>query len=301
MFFRSTRYARRALLTSVSAAALVLVVNAQAEAQNASPAWWASVEGQYNSVQGDALEFYFEEVASLSAEPKDGWAGRLHLGGRISDDWSVAVGLRYGMANKESDGSSFYYSDFNADADMSYKENHLVVDLEIGRDVGLGNGGTARVFGGLRFARFDGDGDFSAYYYSGSPISLDADATHRFTGVGPRIGVDASIPLAENVRVDIGVAGAALYGRRKLKVKGTYSSFYGRSYDIDDSESKNVIVPNVEASVALIYLLGANARISAGYKAEQFWNIMPTFDNFGSGNDDRLIHGPFVRLTITGN
>ena len=57
----------------------------------------------------------------------------------------------------------------------------------------------------------------------------------------------------------------------------------------------------VEASVALTYLLGANTSISAGYKAEQFWNIMPTLGSDGVGNDDRLLHGPFVRLTITGN
>ena len=318
MFFRSTRYARRALLTTVSTAALVLAVNGQTEAQDASPAWWASIEGQYNWVEGDALDLY-----SLSAEPKDGWAGRLHLGGRISDDWSVALGLRYGKVNKESDDAS-YYSNFSAhggasefdqyyvassDLDVSYKEDHLVLDLEIGRDIGIGDGGNVRVFGGLRFARFDGDGKIGANYFSSAfgdytnfsnGGSYDIDTTHRFTGAGPRIGVDAAIPVAENVRVDIGVAGAALFGRRKLKVKGSYSSFYG-SGEFQDSESKNVIVPNVEASVALTYLLGPNASISAGYRAEQFWNIMPTIEGFSSGNDDRLIHGPFLRLTITGN
>ena len=63
-------------------------------------------------------------------------------------------------------------------------------------------------------------------------------------------------------------------------------------------------MPNVEASVALTYLLGQNAAISLGYKAEQFWNIMPTFDtgDFSKfDKDDRLIHGPFLKLTITGN
>ena len=54
-----------------------------------------------------------------------------------------------------------------------------------------------------------------------------------------------------------------------------------------ETEKKNVIIPNVEATDALSYLLGANAGISAGYKVEQFWNIMPTIDggafSFGSG------------------
>ncbi len=300
MFFQSTRYARRALLTTVSAAALVLVVNGQTEAQNAAPAWWVSIEGQYTWVEGDALDFY-----GLTADPEDGWAGRLHGGGMISDDYSLSAGIRYGATSKERDSATYIYSDFEETADVSYEENHLVLDLEIGRHVGLGEGGTARIFGGLRFARFDGDGDGS-FYSSFTGDSAELSSTHRFTGIGPRIGVDANIPVAENVRVDFGLAGAMLYGKRKGKIKGSYSSFYGEnSGSISESKKKNVWVPNLEASVALTYLLGPNTSLSAGYKAEQFWNIMPTIDGSGEGGgfgkDDRLIHGPFLRLTISGN
>ena len=309
MFYQSTQTARRALLTTVSAAALVLVVNGQAEAQNASPTWWLSAEGQYGWANGDAIN----DFDGLFINPEEFAAGRLHLGGRLVGPWTAAIGLRYSRMEKESDSaggySSFggsqyqeggeYYSSFESQGE--YKEDHMVIDLEIGRDVGLGGTARARIFGGLRFAKFDGAGKLSSNYTVGSNYTnfggeSRIKTTQRFSGAGPRIGIDAMIPLANNLRADINVAGSALYGRRKISVRDTlYSEF-------SESESKNVIVPNVEASVALTYLLGANASISAGYKAEQFWNVMPTLGGGeGFGSDDRLLHGPFVRLTITGN
>lgn len=299
MYFGSTRVARRVLLTTVSAAALAFVVNDQAGAQNVTPAWWGSIEGQYNWVQGDALDID-TSADSLSLEPENGYAGRVHLGGRFGNGWSAAIGLRYGMTDKERD--SAYSSFYGSDVEGSYEEDHLVLDLEIGRDVGIGNGGNARVFGGLRFARFDGDGNLSVSgaggeYYS----SFEADTEHRFTGFGPRIGVDAAIPVATNVQVDISAAGAALYGKRKFSVDFSYMSSGGSVSNYGGSESKHVIVPSVEARVALTYLLGQSASVSAGYKAEQFWDIMPAANNFSTSGDNRLIHGPFLELKILGN
>jgi hypothetical protein len=301
MLFQSTRAARRALLTTVSAAALVFAVNNQAEAQTASPTWWASIEGQYNWIDGDALSAIENTAAGplgFALEPKHGLAGKLHFGGMLDHDWSASVGIRYGRASKESD-SAFAYSEFQAGGDADYEESHFVVDLEIGRDVGLGSSATARVFGGLRFAKFDGDGT-GGIYSSFNTAYADFSTSQNFSGVGPRLGIDAAVPLAQNLRVDIGLAGALLYGKRKATVEGSYSGFYGSS-SFSEKSNKKVWVPNVEASVALTYLLGSNVSISAGYKAEQFWNVMPTVSESGISNDDRLIHGPFMRLTITGN
>ena len=307
MIFHSTRFARRALLTTVSAAALVFAVNNQATAQTASPTWWASVEGQYNWVDGDALsiveDFPGTSPLGFGLESKDGWAGKLHFGGMLDHDWSASVGVRYGKANGKS-ADDFVTSPFSASGNGDYDESHLVVDLEIGRNVGLGSRANARIFGGLRFAKFDGDGE-GDFYSNFNAAETEISTSQRFSGVGPRLGIDAAIPLTQNLRADLGVAGALLYGKRKMDVDGSYYSGFGPDGDFSNSSSKSAWVPNVEASVALTYLLGANASISAGYKAEQFWNIMPTADinthSTDSGSDDRLIHGPFVRLTITGN
>ena len=35
--------------------------------------------------------------------------------------------------------------------------------------------------------------------------------------------------------------------------------------------------------------------------AERAWSITPLLENARAGNADRLIHGPFLKLTITGN
>ncbi len=287
MIGNSGQFARRALMTTVSTAALVMVSGGQSYADHPGPTWWASIEGQYQWIHGDAIDFY-----SVSVDPDNGWSGKAHFGGMLDHVWSGSVGIRYGQANKETDSAYFYYP-FATGA--SYDEDHLVIDLEIGRNVGLGGSASARIHGGARFARFDGQGQFYSGFI-GTPYQ--AASTQRFTGFGPRIGMDAQIPISENMRADIGVAGALLYGRRKTSI--AYYAEYGDSY----SDSDKGWVPNVEASVALTYLLAPNAALSAGYRAEKWWNIMPTvdssvFDEFD--DDDRLMHGPFLRLTITGN
>jgi hypothetical protein len=273
------------VLGTVSAVALAFAANG-AVAEGNSPNIWASIEGQYAMFSGDAVDLnFYGESAKLS--PDDGWAGALKLGGKVTENWFAEGGIRYGESGKDS--LSYFYSPY-AFADADYDEDHLMLDLQIGRDIGIGDGGYVRVFGGVRYANFDGNTNFYGYYY-GSSLGLKLD--HKFNGVGPRVGFDASIPVSGDVRVELGAAAAALYGKRKVKGTAFYS---GYAYSASDSDKK--FVPNLEGNIALTYEVGSYMSISAGYRAEQFWNVMPELQNSGIKYDDRLIHGPFLRLTF---
>lgn len=284
-------HVRNSLFATVSAAALALGSVQYAEAQQAksgTPTYWLSLEGQYIWVNGDAvdLDFYPD---GISLEPDNGWTGRFEYGGRISNDWSAALGVRYGRTFEEDDSFNLYYF---PPGQTEYQEDHLVIDLEIGRDVGLGGQSTARVFGGARFAYLDGDGDGSISY---DGYTIDLSSEHRFIGGGPRLGFDAVVPLGGGAQLDIGAAGSVLIGKRKGK-----ASISDDGYGYEESKSKTKVIPNLEASAALTYMVGSNMSLSAGYRVEQFWNIMPTIEEDGFGSSDRLIHGPFVQFAIKG-
>jgi Legionella pneumophila major outer membrane protein precursor len=298
---------RYTVLATVSAAALIVSVERGIAAdvptcQN--DRWWGSIEGQYLLYDGDSAKYGFEgddPEDQFSLKPKDGWG----VGGEIGfqpacSPWSFLGRVRYGQSNKDKDSfsSTFDGSAYSAEAD--HREEHIVADLEIGRDVGLGalgDGSNVRVFAGLRFAHFKGKGSFSTYSeFDG--VSSDVDVKRKFTGIGPRIGFDAMVPLSEQFSLDLGAAGALLFGKQKFEAEGTYSSFAGPS-DIDDKRSKSVVVPNLEASAAFSWLVTDNAKFSLGYRVDSYFDIYDNGLIFGGRDEgDRIIHGPFIKLTI---
>lgn len=273
------------LLATASAAAMIFAANGAFAEDPSSPRMWVSIEGQYAMFHGDAVDMNYYDV---NLSPDNGWAGALRVGGKVNEDWFVEGGIRYTSSGKDSIG---YYYNSEAFADADYDEDHLVLDLQVGRDIGIGDGGSVRVFGGLRYASFDGDVNAYAYYYG---YSLGISTKHQFDGVGPRVGFDAMIPVADNVRVDFGGAVAALYGKRKIKGNLSYG---GYGYSASDTDKG--FVPNVEGSVALTYIFAPYASVSAGYRASQYWNVIPELNDSGIDNADRLIHGPFLTLTFT--
>lgn len=303
---------RYLVLATVSATALMITIERGPLAADITPVeedkWWFAVEGQYLLYDGDSAEYDIEgkDGDSFDLKPTDGWG----IGGEIGFQeagsvWSYLARVRYGRSNKDSSSFYFYasspiYTSGSAAAD--HREEHFIADLEIGRDVGLGalgDGSNVRLFAGLRFARFKGKGSyFSSFYSSASPGSgSDVNMKRTFIGIGPRIGFDAIVPLAEEFSFDLGAAGALLFGKQKFKASGNYY-FYG-TYDIDDKRSKFVVVPNLEASAALSWLVTDDAKFSLGYRVDSYFGVYDNGAMFGdSDSGDRIIHGPFIKLTI---
>lgn len=291
---------RYTVLATVSAAALMLTVEgtlaADIEAPVAQDRWWFSVEGQYLLYDGNSADYSFDG-GFFRLKPDDGWGVGGEIGFQPADSlWSFVGRVRYGQSNKDKDSDvydGYYYGIDEAD----HREEHVVADLEIGRDVGLGamgEGSNVRLFGGLRFAHFKGKGSFSTYSNFG-PTSSDFDIKRKFTGIGPRVGFDAMVPLADQFSLDVGAAGAVLFGKQKFEASG-YSNFYG---DVDRKRSKSIVVPNLEASAAFSWLVTDNAKFSLGYRVDSYFDVYDNGSIFGDRDKgDRTIHGPFIKLTI---
>ncbi len=88
-----------------------------------------------------------------------------------------------------------------------------------------------------------------------------------------------------------------MFGKRKASANGmSYSSF--GSNPISVSRSKSAVVPNLDASAALSYLLSPNAKLSVGYRVDAYFNAFDTGNQAGASEGDRIIHGPFAKFTV---
>ena len=58
-------------------------------------------------------------------------------------------------------------------------------------------------------------------------------------------------------------------------------------------------MPNLEGSAALSLLITDDAKFSLGYRVDSYFDVYDDGEVFGSRDEgDRIIHGPFIKLTI---
>lgn len=275
---------RRALLMTVSAAALVITVETAGVADEPNPAkkrWWVRGEGQFTFWNDD----FDSDEAGVDVGLEDGWSGRLSAGTYLSRSgpWFFEGSAEFNRANSESYSGGEYGA-----VSIENDEKIDVIDLVIGRDIGVGDRHQLRVFGGARFADFNTQTDGA--YYGGTQ-----NQTRSFVGAGPRVGADGRFMLRDRIMLDGGASGSVLFGRRE----NSYSASYGGYGGYSGGESESGTATNIEGSLALTYLLGRHAEVSAGYRVAQWWNTVPSLD--GESDEDRLLHGPFLRLTVGGD
>ncbi|HEY5237141.1 MAG TPA: Lpg1974 family pore-forming outer membrane protein [Rhizomicrobium sp.] len=180
-------------------------------------------------------------------------------------DWVVSASVLYGRSASQSHVhqqitpsdftkyfSGHHYDDVPsgarfADTTVRNKQNHLVVDFQAGKDVGLGIFGDrngSSVFSlGVRYAQFgtqstitlksNPDWHFYIFHYGTLSIPIinggifhsnaaQLQAERSFHGVGPSLSWKASTPFAGSVDsgeivLDWGINAAVLFGRQKAK------------------------------------------------------------------------------------
>jgi hypothetical protein len=302
----NSRTVRRALLTSVSAVALFAMVEGEMPgAQAGEPhAVWIKLFGEYNEWDGGKPAAYWPFGGPLSLPNftlGDGFGVGGELGFRIDEIHTVVARIRYNeMSRVGNSASSYAYYKYYA-LRGRHKEHAIIGDLEIGRDVGLGligaGDGKLRLHAGVRIGHFEAKSDISysavGYYVS----NIQQDILRQFTGGGPRVGFDASVPLGPWASLDLTGAGAVLFGRHSFDLDGGGFFFFGPPFSFQQNRSDFVVVPNVDASAAFTFKLGDNTSVSLGYRVDAFFNV---HDDGGANHDegDRIIHGPFGSITI---
>lgn len=323
------------LFVSVSALAVMASLSTPAHAADAAalpPAseWTISVEG--NFINLNDLNLWWgaqdEAISGSVCDPTEtggycehnyvnpagplalhGWGGAVELGWKPADmGFDLLLRGRYSQTNTENiSGTWGYEGGTKPDGGTaSYTESHTTMDFEVGHELGIGGG--LRVFGGARYARFNGQNSFATYQYESdwagdggkSPDQYASGTMNRtFNGIGPRIGFNGSIPIGDSILgLDYGASGALLFGDRATVLNFTEYTLQNKK---PDSSTQFVMVPDVELSAALTISPSDNTKISIGYRYEEAFGVMdtglPGVEN-GPNKQDRIEHGPFAKVTF---
>ncbi|WP_136657863.1 Lpg1974 family pore-forming outer membrane protein [Nitratireductor sp. XY-223] len=286
---RSRRELRIALLTTVSAVALVILVEGDTVAQDRKTSWWLEVGGMYDFWDAsESNQYYFSPGHMI--KPRDGFHISGEIGAYFGDTpWYASLGGKWGKTREQS--ASYSYSSFiTTTAAVESREEHAVIDFEVGRDVGLGilgiPEGTLKAKAGIRYTNFKGteDGTFSGF------TSGTIRNTRKFEGFGPRIGLEGSVPVRDSkFSVDFSAGGAILFGKQKTTLTNIYPT-----YATSIARSENKTVPNVDAFLGISFN-DANYSLSAGYSVDAYFGMVDSGYTTGM-NSDRIFHGPTVKL-----
>ena len=275
--------ARWKLLTGASALTLTAFVASSgiaAAEEDARPNVWIELGGQLSRLE-DSSEIFSPDFPTARPDiftPSEKFEGPPRFGfdevGKISiqpdrSNWVFSASVQYGRANKKDHVhqqtypsnirvkpafflptiSKYPRGERFADTNAQDNEQHLVLDFQAGKDVGLGmfgKHGSSVVSLGVRFAQFrdksavnlksDPDWHFQkhVYYYYSYQVNYYAQPYHSniasfqaersFHGVGPSLSWTASAPVAGDpldgeLNVDWSVNAAILFGRQKTRVQ----------------------------------------------------------------------------------
>ncbi len=341
-----TRLTRALLLSSVSALALPLATSiAPAHAGGLPPGMTFTIEGGAACTTGNTgkftntynyLFFYDYSITSAAGQAAFGkngcgWTGRIGLfqdkpdivPGWV-DFWGIFVRRQeFGKDSFRTSGTNNVKYDLVTfvNSKGAFDEDRTVVDFEVGKNLGIGSGGSKlRLFGGIRYANYSNSlhasgtaGSYCAYSackYIGNPFS--ARSKSNFDGVGPRLGLTGDVPLFGPFFLTGSVSGSLLWGDHQVGLRS--SGFYpGGRFKFSDSG----MVTNAEGEVGVglpffatggTLVFGArwegwfdqtkfkNYKVDLAFDCGCLGGLVGSFD--GKGTLDRNNWGPFVRLNI---
>jgi outer membrane protein OmpA-like peptidoglycan-associated protein len=252
-----------AILTGVSAAALMIGLASTASAQTQQPGFFGYGQGWYWLDSGNDD---FRDAPVNNVRPDDGWGGRALLGYQFGSGWDFAVGGQYSDLDrgKKKAGNSSQDADYWAG------------DLEFGKTMML-DMFSIRPFIGARYAEFDHKAK-----------GFGQTQKNDWYGYGPRLGFDTSVRLGDSgFSIFGGAAGSYLFGKMKEN-----SSFFGK-------DKKSADVWQIDGQIGVGYEVTQNFTIGAGYRAD-YWDGVAdrtALNDDGNSSGDRFMHGPFVRAS----
>jgi hypothetical protein len=185
--------------------------------------------------------------------------------------------------------------------------------------------GEVQLFGGLRYLKLEHDRRFEyrtdpRASVIGSSEDLRIFSDHAFRGIGPVLGVNAFMPIYCNLGIAGELAGTMLWGDKKNRIQDVFFASFPElpSTQIDPlTESRscddNRNVTGLSAQLALAYHTTfcncSRLALEVGYRVDEYFDIHDQLrfqnpchcnDSFNGdrNDDDFLLHGPFVKVTI---
>jgi outer membrane receptor protein involved in Fe transport len=285
------------------------------------------------------------EVRLTYALPGDAW--RVSAGYRIGKTNGTDQTLNFVLADEGCGGTTaqcdqaaqagytgepFFFKAYNySDVTVTNREEHTVVDFDVGRDVGMGMGVASSVSAGLRYAQlksathmqmfgaanWDLPEQFVLFKYSSNThYKSDLTASREFKGAGPTLSWDAAKrlwgPDTSHLDLEWSLTGGVLFGKQKTTLKGDETSAYfsgkyynrevlqsGPTVDITNNpaaRSKSVTAPLLDLSAGLAYETG-RFKVDAGYRWERYFNVLDA-GYAERKNVDRTIDGPYFKIAV---
>lgn len=260
------------------------------------PSVWIELGGQLEHIDGTGDRFTPPFMLATptpapyeKASPIDGQRpSRYSFGGEGSltftpedSNWVFSASVRYGRSTSKRhthqqtqlstsiyDALYAYYpsvyryltktSDNFVDTKSRRTSSHVVLDFQVGKDVGLGmfgRRGSSVFSAGVRYAQFASQAEVTAHarpdvnitfftVFGGlvtvpdlrfNTYSFYGNAHRSFHGVGPSLSWNASVPVVGNeqhgeIALDWGVNGALLFGRQKSKTSHKTTSRHYEGY-----------------------------------------------------------------------
>lgn len=268
-------------LLKASTAVIALAVASPAFADGS----WTSIEGGLSSMQSGYSGYMYP--VTYNGGYGIGLAGNTAIehGFHIGDGpYSVSFGVRTSV-DAEGYAAPGYYGGIDGYASGAAT---ATLDFEVGRDISLGGVADGRVTLGVRAAAVASGDVFADDSYYGQYGNAQSGV---FVGAGPRIAVEASIPVSGNLSIDVEAGAALLFG------SSTSTAAYGYNFNYSGSYTQSTTVTDLDFSAAVSYMIGSKAKVSLGYRIEQFSGLAMYGAN---GYTDVIIdQGAFLKFTTS--
>ncbi|MGE5565211.1 MAG: TonB-dependent receptor domain-containing protein [Parcubacteria group bacterium] len=220
-----------------------------------------------------------------------------------------------------------------SDSSAREKEEHLIADFAVGKDLGLGilDDSHSVVSAGLRYAKLESttratmngipdwnipDG-WAKYPSTRHQYSADITASRTFKGAGPTLSWDAAQKLlgseqAGHLDLDWSVTGGILFGKQKATATGVEAENYSSiKYMVAATTArppltpqplgiaprdKSATVPVLDLSLGLSYEV-QRIKLSTGYHWERYFNVLDA--GYAEHKSyDRTIDGPYFKIAV---
>ncbi|HIG0430841.1 TPA: Lpg1974 family pore-forming outer membrane protein [Legionella pneumophila] len=174
--------------------------------------------------------------------------------------------------------------------DFNIQQKWDSINLELGQYTSFGSKKKIRFHGGVQLTRIEHDAGSHA---GGFPHE---HSQTKFTGVGPRTGLDMSYNWGKKLAIHANAETALLVGSSKFNydhiriLENEFESFNG---------SKNTIVPEVGAKLGAKYVFNTDSGhliLDAGYVWLNYFNAQHGLFGIITAESNYALHGPYVDL-----